>query len=250
MVQRLKRRTPVGVERDDLAVEHRRVGAHAGDAAHRRILPRDVLQVSRRERDDRAVLDGLRAIAVPLHLVRPLGARRQRAGGHRHHRGDARGGTRNRTPRPTRRTSTEPYRLRSPRAPSGRLRSPPIQRREQRVELLAQLQQPGAIDGDRRRWTPVRRAARADRRRRRVGEQAIERLLDVDDPRAQIVVRGRHRRGARTRPAPAVDGSGRSAADAVDVAACALERAQERARLGRRRDLALARIVRGVAPAP
>ena len=62
---------------------------------------------------------------------------------------------------------------------------PPIERREERSQLLAQVEQPRAVDRHRtacRRSTD--RPSGTDGRRRCVRQHAVERLLDVDDARA------------------------------------------------------------------
>src|SRR5262249_19061597 len=72
--------------------------------------------------------------------------------------------------------------------------SAPVERDEQRIELLPQLEQPRAIDGY---HLARRRAARADGRGRRLGQHAIDKLLRVDDASAQSVVGRRLCRRAR-----------------------------------------------------
>lgn len=86
MMKRLERRTSLAVNRHDLPVEQDGVAMDLRNCSRdRRVLHRGILQIPREESDTLALLQRERAVAVPLHLVRPLVAARELQGGSRKH---------------------------------------------------------------------------------------------------------------------------------------------------------------------
>src|SRR5688572_9684964 len=73
MLERLKRRTPLSVQRDDLTVDHRQVGLQPRACPRdSRIHPGEVLVLPGPELDALLVLDDQRPVAVELQLVGPV----------------------------------------------------------------------------------------------------------------------------------------------------------------------------------
>ncbi len=73
ILQQLETRAPVGIERDELPIEHRLVLDGAKSLADRGIFLRDVVEVARIERRASGRRYGDGAEAVPLRLEEPAG---------------------------------------------------------------------------------------------------------------------------------------------------------------------------------
>ena len=86
MLQSLKRRMAVGVDRDDLAIEYRLIRTQATPGGgHRRIRDREILVVPRSDPDSLPVFQEERTVAIELDFVHPVRALRELAhdpGGH------------------------------------------------------------------------------------------------------------------------------------------------------------------------
>src|SRR5438270_460284 len=89
VMKSLKRRAAVPIECYDLAVDQRGSCPQPFDRTHDTgKLGGDILEIPRGERYRCAVLDRLRAVAVPFDLIRPLVAGRQSRSRRRHHGSD------------------------------------------------------------------------------------------------------------------------------------------------------------------
>ena len=89
VLQRLEGRLAIRVERDDLAIEDRVAGAQRPRSRHdRRIRTRQVGVSAGFESDALTMLVEQGAIAIPLHLIGPLGSNGKFVAGEREHRSD------------------------------------------------------------------------------------------------------------------------------------------------------------------